>query len=207
MSTSFISHSPSPSTHSHLHGYAAVDPEDLHYHHRSPAPATAASVAESYPSRCASPLLPMGQYRTPSSHQTIDPDRLSQQLGKVTNRQSQQSVVHKNYAIPEDEDTELPPDSGKRSQTTRFISYHRTPSAGSKLPSRRTMPRQKSYRISTSADPHQSSVRELSSKLKSACRKLNPKRLTKHGHAHQDSEEPPLSDLPYPEVFGGVPSR
>ncbi|KAJ2490843.1 hypothetical protein IWW37_002843 [Coemansia sp. RSA 2050] len=196
MSTSFISHSPSPSTHSHL--YAACDPDDLHYHHRSPAPAPAASAAaaaaatsiveSSYPSRCASPLLPMGQHhRTPSSHQTIDPDRLSQQLGRMTNRQSQQSVVHKNYAIPEDDSAELPPEP-KRSQTTRFINYHRTSS------SRRTMlPRQKSYRIST-ADPHQSSVRELSSKLKSACRKLNPKRLTRHSH-HQDSE------LSYPEVY------
>ncbi|KAJ2343415.1 hypothetical protein GGH91_003205 [Coemansia sp. RSA 2671] len=195
MSTSLIRHSPSPSTHSHL--YAGGDPDDLHHHHRSPVPAAATSVVESsYPSRCASPLLPMGQHqRTPSSHQTIDPDRLSQQLGRVGNRQSQQSVVHKNYAIPEDDSAELPPEP-KRSQTTRFINYHRTSSGR-----RGTMlPRQKSYRINT-ADPHQLSVRELSSKLKSACRKLNPKRLTRHTH-HQDSDEPPtLPELPYPELY------
>ncbi|KAJ2833810.1 hypothetical protein GGI24_000680, partial [Coemansia furcata] len=128
MSTSFISHSPSPSTHSRLHA-ATGDPP-----------------AESYPSRCASPLLPMGQHRTPSSLQTVDPDRLSQQLGKATNRQSQQSIVNKNYAIPEDDDAEPP-------EGMRFNS-HRTASS---KPHRRTMmSRQKSYRIATT-DPHQSS--------------------------------------------------
>ncbi|KAJ2454172.1 hypothetical protein GGF42_003669 [Coemansia sp. RSA 2424] len=154
----------------------------------------------------------MGQYyhrRTPSNshHQTVDPDRLSQQLGKVTNRQSQQSVVNKNYAIPEENDfIEPPPTLGKRNnQATRFINYHRAPTASSS--SRRANTGvlshpTKSYRISTTAaEHHQSSVRDLSSKLKSACRKLNPKRLTKHGH--QDSEEPPLPDLPHAQVFAG----
>ncbi|KAJ1800901.1 hypothetical protein LPJ75_006480, partial [Coemansia sp. RSA 2598] len=46
-----------------------------------------ASDEQSYPSRCESPLLPMGQT---ASYQ-IDPDRLSQQLGKHGHRQSQHS--------------------------------------------------------------------------------------------------------------------
>ncbi|KAJ2744124.1 hypothetical protein GGI20_003231 [Coemansia sp. BCRC 34301] len=187
MSTSFISHSPSPSAHSHL--------QDV-------------SIAESYPSRCASPLLPMGQQPQPHYHRRT-PSSSHHQSARVSNRQSQQSVIHKNYAIPEEEEVveegTRAPHLGKRNQTTRFISYYRTPSPSTAASGggRRTatLPRPKSYRITTTAaEHHQSSVRDLSSKLKSACRKLNPKRLTKHG-AHQDSEEPPLPELPHAQVF------
>ncbi|KAJ2551613.1 hypothetical protein EV175_003626, partial [Coemansia sp. RSA 1933] len=56
--------------------------------------------ADAYPSRCESPLLPMGQTL---SHQT-GADRLSQQRGQVGSRQSQLSVARKDYAIHDEDE-------------------------------------------------------------------------------------------------------
>ncbi|KAJ2462966.1 hypothetical protein GGI02_005337 [Coemansia sp. RSA 2322] len=152
----------------------------------------------------------MGQ-PAPAEHYAVDPDRLSHQLGKKLppssaahhhhrRQRSQHSVMaaaHKNYAIRDDfpiSSTDTTP-----AEPPRLSSY------------RRTATKFKSYRI-PAAHPHQSSVRDLSSKLKSACRKLNPKRLAKLHHHHsqeleeeeEEDPEPPLPDRPHAEAFGGV---
>ncbi|KAJ1668282.1 hypothetical protein IW140_000414 [Coemansia sp. RSA 1813] len=132
-------------------------------------------TTDSYPSRCESPLLPMGQSL---SHQ-IGVDRLSQQRGQVSNRQSQVSMLRKDYAIHDEEETQEPSTAGTKSNSRRVRQHMNRP--------RMTMPRAKSYRIHTSGG-HASPVRDLSSKLKSACRKLNPKRLAKSAHLGQEDD-------------------
>ncbi|KAJ2595234.1 hypothetical protein GGF39_003911 [Coemansia sp. RSA 1721] len=162
---------------------------------------TAEYDEQSYPSRCESPLLPMGQT---ASYQ-IDPDRLSQQLGKHGHRQSQHSVMYKNYALRDDDDeNDLDTAAGNRSPAHDPKSgFRRRPTGGSRRTNTglstesrsryymrrpKTLLRPKSYRIGgSSADAGQTSpVKEFSSKIKSACRKLNPKRLTKSVGAHRD---------------------
>ncbi|KAJ2698935.1 hypothetical protein H4R19_005562 [Coemansia spiralis] len=120
------------------------------------------------PGRCESPLLPMGQHPT---HQT-DPDRLSQQTERTSHRQSQQSVLlDKTYAIPDDRDSEPPPAAAPGASRTR-CHIHR--------PHR--LPRATSHRIALP-------TRDLSSRLKSACRKLDPRRLA-------TANAPPSPPLP-----------
>ncbi|KAJ2774109.1 hypothetical protein IWQ57_000977 [Coemansia nantahalensis] len=111
------------------------------------------------PSRCESPLLPMGQHQT-------DPDRLQQQAGRASHRQSQQSVLlRKTYAIPDDRDAEPPAVAaaaatvdGRRTRARHYILRpHR-------------LPRPAVHRLALPA-------RDLSSRLKSACRRLDPRRL------------------------------
>ncbi|KAJ1886262.1 hypothetical protein LPJ66_009715 [Kickxella alabastrina] len=170
--------------------------------------ASIADTTESYPSRCESPLLPMGQ----GAACRIDPDRLSQQLGKHGNRQSQYSMVYKNYDIHDDEDDDtqnrIEEVSGKHPRSATMAGSSLRGSKHGLLPSGtlsryqmrrpRTLIGSKTYRNDGSCNGGGSSlsaagaavgqtspVRELSSKLKSACRKLNPKRLTRHGHHHQ----------------------
>ncbi|KAJ2749129.1 hypothetical protein IWQ56_007298, partial [Coemansia nantahalensis] len=78
--------------------WRAEDPVSSDNHRMSVVEATSAAA----PSRCESPLLPMGQHQT-------DPDRLQQQAGRASHRQSQQSVLlRKTYAIPDDRDAEPP---------------------------------------------------------------------------------------------------
>ncbi|KAJ2844875.1 hypothetical protein IWW36_005014 [Coemansia brasiliensis] len=132
----------------------------------------------SVPSRCESPLLPMGEH---STHQ-VDPDRLSQQLGRTGNRQSQQSMLHKSYAIPEDMDEEDNDGAGVSKKDADDAAGR--PRHHIRRP--RKLPRPKSYRIHTSG-AHES-AREFSSKFKSACRKLNPRRLAKPSHHARDDE-------------------
>ncbi|KAJ1755075.1 hypothetical protein LPJ58_004388 [Coemansia sp. RSA 1591] len=141
-----------------------------------------ASTAGSERSRCESPLLPMGQH--PSKQ--VDPDRLSQQLERTGNRQSQQSMLYKSYAIPEDAD-DLPepadaPSEGPATGSNRTRYHIRRP---------HRQPRAKSYRTPLSS--RHESARELSSKFKSACRKLDPRRLAKGGHSRADASPPPDS--------------
>ncbi|KAJ1734998.1 hypothetical protein LPJ61_000785 [Coemansia biformis] len=152
----------------------------------APCAARAAATAAAAPNRCESPLLPMGQH--PASQ--MDPDRLSQQLEHANHRQSQLSMLlHKSYAIPEDRDVE--PAEGERGQGASSGSrarYHiRRP---------RRIPRPVSHRAQ-SAGAQASPVRELSSRLKSACRRLDPRRLAKAGHtaaaAAADAPPPPPS--------------
>ncbi|KAJ2723448.1 hypothetical protein GGI07_002651 [Coemansia sp. Benny D115] len=133
--------------------------------------ASIAETEDSYPSRCESPLLPMGHHT--ASYKT-DPDRLSQQLGRHGHRQSQHSVMYKNYDLRDDNiDQPVGPVPQGRSNT-----------GATKTPGRYQMRRPrtlraKTYRMAGSSDNGPvSPVRELSSKFKSACRKLNPKRLT-----------------------------
>ncbi|KAI8324107.1 hypothetical protein GQ54DRAFT_302901 [Martensiomyces pterosporus] len=150
---------------------------------------TALSVIESvdsHPSRCESPLLPMGQ----GAWYQVDPDRLSNQLGRVPNRYSQQSIANKNYSIRDDDDEEVDElvSAGAMHSKKKVLVGHKGAKYGMRKPK---MPRPKSYRGDTSPSAastvggvQQSPVRDLSSKLKSACRKLNPKRLAKAGNHH-----------------------
>ncbi|KAJ2841074.1 hypothetical protein GGI22_008062, partial [Coemansia erecta] len=147
------------------------------------APDTTHDAAEDYPSRCESPLLPMGQSL---SHQT-GADRLSQQLGQAGNRQSQLSMARKDYAIHDDEG-----DNGEEHRGPDIADAKRSRARTHMNRPRMTMPRAKSYRIHApgAASPsHTSPVRDLSSKLKSACRKLNPKRLGKSAQQGQHSDD------------------
>ncbi|KAJ1940345.1 hypothetical protein EC988_007060 [Linderina pennispora] len=123
---------------------------------------------ESMPSRCESPLLPMGQ----STRYQTDPNRLSDQLGKVRSRFSQHSILNKNYAIHDDEELASPPPDKRK---------------------HKVLTRAKSYKI---AAAEAGRVREFSSKLKSACRKLNPKRRARnaHGEPSETPSEPRKSD-------------
>ncbi|KAI9505057.1 hypothetical protein GGI25_000432 [Coemansia spiralis] len=134
---------------------------------------------DSYPSRCESPLLPMGQG---PSYQ-IDPDRLSQHLGQAGSRYSQQSIVRKDYAIPYDaggdERLGLGPSSWHKGSPANSNGSRTRPHMGHP---RMTTTRAKSYRIHVPSS-QMLPVRDLSSKLKSACRKLNPKRLAKAAHS------------------------
>ncbi|KAJ1961934.1 hypothetical protein GGI12_002963 [Dipsacomyces acuminosporus] len=135
---------------------------------------------DSHPSRCESPLLPMGQ----GTWHQVDPDRLSSQLGKVSNRYSQQSISIKSYSIRDDDNTnEI--DGTTYVAKKKGLSGHKAIKYAIKRPK---VPRAKSYHmdvvsssdISTNAAAvSQGSVRDLSSKFKSACRRFNPKRLTK----------------------------
>ncbi|KAJ1644915.1 hypothetical protein LPJ64_003463, partial [Coemansia asiatica] len=171
---------------------------------------TAEHDEQSYPSRCESPLLPMGQT---ASYQ-IDPDRLSQQLGKHGHRQSQHSVIYKNYALRDDDDDNGGDVDAAGNQSALHdpkAGFRRRPTGGSRRANTglstesrgryymrrpKTLLRPKSYRIGgSSADGGQTSpVKEISSKIKSACRKLNPKRLTKSSAAAQ-------REGPLPNVF------
>ncbi|KAJ1738618.1 hypothetical protein LPJ68_005402 [Coemansia sp. RSA 1086] len=154
------------------------NPDDIHAAARASSASDHNAEEHSEPSRCESPLLPMGEH---STHQ-VDPDRLSQQLGRTGNRQSQQSMLHKSYAIPEDMNEDDNDDAGPSKKDAgaadRPRHYIRRP---------RKLPRPKSYRIHTGG-AHES-ARELSSKFKSACRKLNPRRLAKPSH-HASGDGP-----------------
>ncbi|KAJ1796466.1 hypothetical protein LPJ59_003734 [Coemansia sp. RSA 2399] len=143
-------------------------------------PDTTHDAAEAYPSRCESPLLPMGQSL---SHQT-GADRLSQQLGQAGNRQSQLSMARKDYAIHDDEG-----DNGDEHKGLDTADAKRNRARPHMNRPRMTMPRAKSYRIHTPGTSHTSPVRDLSSKFKSACRKLNPKRLGKSAQQGQHSDD------------------
>ncbi|KAJ2522168.1 hypothetical protein H4217_000940 [Coemansia sp. RSA 1939] len=165
----------------------------------APATTTAAAAAaaagtgshtstEPHPSRCESPLLPMGQT---SSHQRGgDIGWHSRQLSQVSNRQSQMSMMRKDYAIHDAEDDDS--EEGQRMAGAKGTKGGRGPRQHMNHRPRMTMPRAKSYRIHTSSGTHASPVRDLSSKLKSAYRKLNPKRM--HKSAQPDSEGAAVSN-------------
>ncbi|PIA19503.1 hypothetical protein COEREDRAFT_84145 [Coemansia reversa NRRL 1564] len=129
--------------------------------------------------RCESPLLPMGQrpmYR-------VDPDRLSQQLGHASSRQSQQSILCKNYAIPEDgADTDA---AAEKDDATATAAKKGAAGGRPRYHMRRPprMLRSKSQHVPTTS-AQLSPSRDLSSRLKSACRRLNPRRFAKTTH-HQ----------------------
>ncbi|KAJ2800120.1 hypothetical protein H4R20_004180, partial [Coemansia guatemalensis] len=138
-------------------------------------------VESAEPGRCESPLLPMGQrpvYR-------VDPDRLSQQLGHGSSRQSQQSMLRKSYAIPEDEaDTSA---AAEKDDDRAAAAAAKKGAAGGRpryhMPRPPRLPRSRSQRVpTTGAQP--SPPRDLSSRFKSACRRLNPRRLAKSTHHH-----------------------
>ncbi|KAJ2362775.1 hypothetical protein IW150_006917, partial [Coemansia sp. RSA 2607] len=162
----------------------------------SAAMSSVAASEDSHPSRCESPLLPMGQ---------IDPDRLSQQLDTPRHRQSQHSISYKNYALRDDEALEESPDEPNTSSRAKrtFRKYPTALGSWSRRPTdpvadRRThrqhtrrpaaLLRPKSYRIHA-GEPQTSPVREFSSKIKSACKKLNPKRLARSAHHHEDTQD------------------
>ncbi|KAJ2609390.1 hypothetical protein H4S08_004068 [Coemansia sp. RSA 1365] len=129
------------------------------------------------PGRCESPLLPMGQrpmYR-------VDPDRLSQQLGHASSRQSQQSIFCKNYAIPEDR-TDTDAAAEKDDAAAKKGAVGARPRYHMRRPPR--MLRSKSQHVPTTS-AQLSPPRDLSSRLKSACRRLNPRRLAKSTHHHR----------------------
>ncbi|KAJ2392774.1 hypothetical protein H4S02_000595, partial [Coemansia sp. RSA 2611] len=95
------------------------------------------------------------------------------------------SMLYKSYAIPEDQDDEHDDDAGLIRKSPAGSSgkarYHiRRP---------RRQARSKSYRMPSSGA--QESARELSSKFKSACRKLDPRRLAKTSHHHSRAGTPP----------------
>ncbi|KAJ2662420.1 hypothetical protein IWW48_001829 [Coemansia sp. RSA 1200] len=150
---------------------------------------------EPHPSRCESPLLPMGQT---SSHQRGgDIGWHSRQLSQVSNRHSQMSMMRKDYAIHDAEGDDS--EEGQRMAGAKGTKGGRGPRQHMNHRPRMTMPRAKSYRIHTSSGTHASPVRDLSSKLKSAYRKLNPKRMHKsaqpgpetgaasnHSHGHSN---------------------
>lgn len=117
-------------------------------------------------SRCESPLLPMGHHRTLSQN-SVNPDRLSQQLETTNTRQSRISTPYtKSYAIHEEVKAEEPLPS--RSKT-----YHR---------------------MGTMMAGNSSRMHSTTSKLKSACRKLNPKRklaakFNYNHHSHHQHQQ------------------
>ncbi|KAJ2080195.1 hypothetical protein H4R24_003244 [Coemansia sp. RSA 988] len=145
---------------------------------------TSRSGAESAePGRCESPLLPMGQRPV---HQ-VDPDRLSQQLGQASSRQSQQSMLRKSYAIPEDAADDNPSAEKDDKHAAATAAKKGTVGGRPRYHMRRPprLSRSKSQRISTTG-PQPSPPRDLSSRFKSACRRLNPRRLAKTTHHHRD---------------------
>ncbi|KAJ1724506.1 hypothetical protein LPJ53_001210 [Coemansia erecta] len=152
----------------------------------------------------------------------IDADRLSQQLDSPRQRQSQHSIMYKNYALRDDDDNEQDCDDGASGEDAAAVAggnsgrprgasgrgFRRYPTGlGSwgrradegvagrvdrpQMRRPRSLLRPKSYRIGV-GEPQTSPVREFSSKIKSACKKLNPKRLARsahHGHGHGQQQQ------------------